>query len=282
SGELGRTGRQGSPRRRAAPGRRRSHGDGGRSSPSFDTGRFIEEIGRRPAIYDLRSEEYSDRAAKTSAWEQVCELMVAKWRSMSDEEKNAEEKSLRSKWRNIRDYFMKELKLQRMRKGSAAGRKRKKYMYFDQLLFLVPNVESKQRNYRANYTTKCKNVKSEVEMDTYHIMQEYEMPLTHEDVSEDYTNNSYDEDQCKYMSVSQFPKSMCETSMAIGADDFPDVISSNSSSQKFKFEDDDYDRMFLLSLLPIMRRIPEDKKVDVRIQMQQALALAIHSMPSNT
>jgi len=52
------------------------------------------------------------------------------------------EKNLRGKWRNIRDYFMKELKLQKT--PGPAGRKRKKYMYFDRLLFLMPTVENKR------------------------------------------------------------------------------------------------------------------------------------------
>lgn len=39
---------------------------------------------------------------------------------------------------------MKELKLQKSQKVGPVGRKRKKYMYFDQLLFLMPTVENKR------------------------------------------------------------------------------------------------------------------------------------------
>lgn len=56
----------------------------------FDTESFIAEIQKRPAIYDVNCELYLDRAAKVDAWEQVCEIMVPKWRSLSDELKNAE------------------------------------------------------------------------------------------------------------------------------------------------------------------------------------------------
>lgn len=62
------------------------------------------------------------------------------------------EKNLRGKWRNIRDYFMKELKLQKSHKSGPAGRKRKKYMYFDRLLFLMPTVEN--RRYRLSLKLK--------------------------------------------------------------------------------------------------------------------------------
>jgi len=43
---------------------------------------------------------------------------------------------------------MKELKLQKSQKSGPAGRKRKKYMYFDRLLFLMPTVENKR--YRSS------------------------------------------------------------------------------------------------------------------------------------
>lgn len=39
---------------------------------------------------------------------------------------------------------MKELKLQKSHRSGPAGRKRKKYMYFDRLLFLMPTVENKR------------------------------------------------------------------------------------------------------------------------------------------
>lgn len=197
----------------------------------FDTERFIEEIEKRPAIYDVNRSEYNDRNAKMSAWEEVCQVMVPNWTRLSDEERNMEgiypctlspcersidpdsppidfpfplfftdrisripstesvsfensnrvvartfvriyfhvrtmrfarflpspflsiryflflEKSLRGKWRNIRDYFMKEFKLQLQKslKPDSVRRKRKKYMYYDQLLFLMPTVENKLR-----------------------------------------------------------------------------------------------------------------------------------------
>lgn len=55
------------------------------------------------------------------------------------------------------------------------------------------------------------------------------------------------------------------------------VLSSAHASQRT--EEDDYDKMFLLSLLPSFRRVPEHVKLHVRIQMQQVLAAAFH--PTN-
>lgn len=56
----------------------------------FDTERFIEEIERRPAIYDVSRGEYNDRNAKMTAWDEVCQVMVPNWARLTDEERNVE------------------------------------------------------------------------------------------------------------------------------------------------------------------------------------------------
>ena len=105
------------------------------------------------------------------------------------------------------------------------------------------------------------------------------MHVARDDVSDDYVNSVDDDPSYRYMTAAQ---AICETAMAPTPDNVPDAIStangSDSSHRYSKFNDeDDYDRMFLLSLLPIMRRIPEDKKLEVRMQMQQSLAQALKS-----
>lgn len=60
------------------------------SMSMFDTERFIEEIERRPAIYDVNRGEYNDRNAKMTAWDEVCQVMVPNWARLTDEERNAE------------------------------------------------------------------------------------------------------------------------------------------------------------------------------------------------
>lgn len=54
----------------------------------FDTERFIEEIQRRPAIYDVKRGEYNDRNAKMTAWDEVCQVMVPNWAHLTDEDRN--------------------------------------------------------------------------------------------------------------------------------------------------------------------------------------------------
>lgn len=59
-------------------------------STMFDTEKFIGEIEKRPAIYDVNRSEYNDRNAKMTAWDEVCQVMVPNWARLTDEERNVE------------------------------------------------------------------------------------------------------------------------------------------------------------------------------------------------
>lgn len=198
---------------------------------------------------------------------------------------------------------MKELKLQKSQKVGPVGRKRKKYMYFDQLLFLMPTVENKRLvppeccergdrsylndtlaslqsyaripiHYRNAGTTlsNCKSEESEGEIDNP-VIEEYDVPLAHAAPSIT-TGREYLQPGASYKMCPRYPKQLCETSFASFDNEIHDILSSHSS-QRVAYDEDDYDKMFLLSLLPIIRQVPEEKKLDVRIQMQQVLALAL-------
>ncbi|XP_046739044.1 uncharacterized protein LOC124407202 [Diprion similis] len=237
----------------------------------FDTEKFIIEIQKRPAIYDVNCEEYNDRNAKMDAWDEMCQVMVPNWDGLTNEERNTEEKNLRGKWRNIRDYFMKELKLQRSQKAGPAARKRKKYIYFDQLYFLLPTVENKR-----NVVKKASphHPDSDSEMDNP-VIEEYDFPAMQPSTSREYNNVSMSMGQPKMRG--RYSTQICETSLNSFDNDIHDILSSHSQPM---IQDEDYDRMFLLSLLPMMKQVPDVKKLDVRIQMQQILAAALYASES--
>ncbi|XP_066590499.1 uncharacterized protein [Prorops nasuta] len=238
----------------------------------FDTEKFIEEIQKRSAIYDVTRSEYSDRNAKMAAWAEVCQVMVPNWTRLTDEDRNLQERNLRGKWRNIRDYFIKEIKLQKSQKSGGEGKRRKKYMYFDKLMFLMPTVDYK-RHVSSALANHCKSEESDGEMDNP-VIEEYDVPL---DLGPQAISSAeYIQAGGSIKVCSNYQKQYYETPYTSFDSEFHDYMSSHSS-QRANADEEDYDKMFLLSLLPIVRQIPEDKKLDVRIQMQQVLALALRS-----
>lgn len=53
---------------------------------------FISEIQSRPAIWDTKSDSYSNRGEKVKAWEEICELFVGNFSNKTAKEKNIEGK----------------------------------------------------------------------------------------------------------------------------------------------------------------------------------------------
>jgi hypothetical protein len=54
----------------------------------FDTEKFICEIQERPALYDIKSKEYSNRELKAKLWIEVGQEVVKNWADLEDEDKN--------------------------------------------------------------------------------------------------------------------------------------------------------------------------------------------------
>lgn len=52
------------------------------------TERFIQEIQKRPAIYNNRLPEHSDRQMITRLWHEICAAMVSSWEILSSVEKS--------------------------------------------------------------------------------------------------------------------------------------------------------------------------------------------------
>lgn len=49
---------------------------------------FISEIENRPAIWDMRSDVYSNRTEKTKAWEEICTKFCPDFEKKDRKEKN--------------------------------------------------------------------------------------------------------------------------------------------------------------------------------------------------
>lgn len=122
--------------------------------------------------------------------------------------------------------------------------------------------------------TACKSEESEGEVDNP-MIEEYDMPLAHGGASITTSREYLQPSTASYkVCAPRYPKQLCETSFAPLDNEIHDILSSHSS-QRVALDEEDYDKMFLLSLLPIIRQVPEEKKLDVRIQMQQVLAMAL-------
>ncbi|KAL4703631.1 hypothetical protein ACJJTC_007658 [Scirpophaga incertulas] len=111
---------------------------------------LIEQVEKRPALYKKNLKEYSDVNVKKKLWEEVCEAVVPDWNELSAQEKTNQGRDIQKKWANLRTCFRRELNAQKNTKSGQASVKRRKYVYFEQLLFLLPCMENRQTEGNLN------------------------------------------------------------------------------------------------------------------------------------
>ncbi|KAI4479485.1 hypothetical protein M0804_010882 [Polistes exclamans] len=138
------------------------------------------------------------------------------------------------------------------------------------------NMEGIDTKIMSTAGNQCKSEKSEGEGEgegDNPVIEESDVPLAHA-VPSLTTGREYVQTNASFKMCPRYPKQLYETSFASFDNESHDILPSHSG-QHVTIDEEDYDKMFLLSLLPTIRQIPEEKKLDVRIQMQQVLAMAL-------
>lgn len=53
---------------------------------TMDIEQFIEEVGKRPALWDSSSNLYKDRVLKRDGWREVCQIIYPKFEEVDEKE----------------------------------------------------------------------------------------------------------------------------------------------------------------------------------------------------
>ncbi|GFG33979.1 hypothetical protein Cfor_07524, partial [Coptotermes formosanus] len=109
----------------------------------FDSERLIAEVQKRPALYNKAIPEYSDKNCKEKLWIEVCEAVLPNWSRLDTRERVATGSEIQRKWKNIRDNFRREVQMQKKVASGQGATKRRTYIYFGQLLFLLPTMQER-------------------------------------------------------------------------------------------------------------------------------------------
>ncbi|CAG4964640.1 unnamed protein product [Parnassius apollo] len=97
-----------------------------------------------------RLPEYSNKIIKNNAWEDITKKLSEGWETLKNDEKNSRCKEILAKWKHLRDNFRCEYQAQKDVTSGQGVKKRKKYRYYDELLFLVPHVKDAKTS--GNYS----------------------------------------------------------------------------------------------------------------------------------
>ncbi|KAM4695624.1 uncharacterized protein WCC33_014423 isoform 3-T3 [Rhinophrynus dorsalis] len=233
---------------------------------------LIAEVQKRPALYDRHLTEYRDKIKRRDMWDEVCERVIPEWHECTDEEKSSKAKEVQTRWRSLKDCFRRELILQKKEgKDGSLPTKRKQYVFFERLLFLLPILDTEPN--RGNGSESRATSKASLEKSDGSDTELVASPCVQQ------------------VTVTRPPAKKYKRHKATEMAEFEDEIIGFMEKMKnlkelSKEEEKDEDKLFLLSLLPAMKRVPKEKKMDLKIEMMQVLQRAVsptfHSTPQNT
>ncbi|XP_069607278.1 uncharacterized protein [Ranitomeya imitator] len=211
-----------------------------------DTDLLICEVKKRPAVYDQQEDNYSDRTKKQRCWDEICTVLVPGWEESSQLERNCKAKEIQTRWRSLKDCFRRELHLQKKESRSGLSpSKRKRYMFYDQLTFLEPTLMRRSSGKASDTQESPKSEGSDSEPP--------QSPLPE-----------------RVAQIPDPPRIKRNKSGGSGLSDFESqIISMVDCLKKKKDNEKDEDYLFVQSLLPYLKKVPEEKKIDLQINILQ-------------
>lgn len=157
------------------------------------------------------------------------------------------------KWKSIRDHFKKEVALEKKyRLGQASIRKKRKYIYYDQLLFLLTEEEkevlSPVKIKEEIHTSPSRILEEDLELDEYDTV-DYNIanPVAKQDDPKPANRRL----QQKLTSTSE------------------DITIAPIAELRYTTEDTMGNKDFLMSLLPLMNKLPDYAIVHLRLKIME-------------
>ncbi|KAL0901936.1 hypothetical protein ABMA27_007081 [Loxostege sticticalis] len=207
----------------------------------FDVPQLIVEVQNRPPLYDTSILEYHDRNLKKRLWREICRELYSGtvWDGLKPNEQSKIEKEVQNRWNSLRGCFRRDI---REKNSSDGGKKKRKYIYFDSLLFLLPFTEGTKDDSSVEEENDDQAVKKEIIT---------EKPLEKRPKMKHIKKKEIDEGNTDIEETNQI---------------WLPSIEVNKSDEK-----DDDDEAFFRSLLPTMKQFTQDQKLMLRIELMKTI-----------
>lgn len=203
----------------------------------IETEKFIKCVKNNPTIWKKTAKRYGDRLARENCWNLIGQQVYDAWEAKTEEERQEEVINMKNKWRHMRDSFNKYMN---QAEGRFSGVKKRKYIYADNLTFLLnrgkrstfKNHDTREKDDKSSWGNEENNTNEEVSSRNRHQSQTTSRKLL---------NSVTNSIQMNKQQTSKTPTPM----------------------------QDDPDRCYLLSLLPEFKRLTDDQKLDFRFHTLQ-------------
>ncbi|CAB3231391.1 unnamed protein product [Arctia plantaginis] len=237
----------------------------------YDPERLIEEVKKRPGIWDYEDADYRTKAMRYRLWNEVVNELMQADVKLTKSEMRELEIQLQKKWKSIRDCFQKYV--------TNPNRTKKPYIYTKQLQFLLKDQEMPRKegpDLSSDSDQAEKNGKQAKKV--WRKKQKLRLVKDDDESSEDDSSHNFDtqEDSRDYSNDgtdSIRPPKIAKIS--IPQSQLDEFAFANVDAQVKETEDSD--KMFLLSLLPHLKTVPEESRLNVKVELMQVLRNANYS-----
>ncbi|GFU37992.1 uncharacterized protein NPIL_365021 [Nephila pilipes] len=235
----------------------------------FDIEKFINEIKRRPALFDITLRDYNNRGVKIGCWTEIGSIMLPEWKSYTYIERIKQAKELTRKWKCIRDNFVKYYRTHTQKKGRRVVASKRCCRYYNQLQFLIPFIrEARDWAYPSEFHNY--DIPDDGGINIDDVKQELEV-VTEEDTTVD--KEQLSDTECDVTPNIPGRKSspnaletiarVAETSSSSHSRSYSEVMSENGKKVTDKYGN----RAFLLSFHPVMDSLPPSLYLEARMKI---------------
>ncbi|CAG9853855.1 unnamed protein product [Phyllotreta striolata] len=215
---------------------------------------LLREVEKRPLLWDKWHEDFKERLKKNIAWTEVCEVLFDDYNNMEESQQKIKMVEATSKWRHVRDNFLRSEKKQL--EAKKLGLKRiAPYLYSRQLQFLRKTFKIEGQEDPLTVDTLPE------EDSTLNATGDEEDTLFFEELKPlRWSPVSSDSRDCQSSSKKRKRRN-----------DADERLANYQEGDTQKFENYNDDHAFFMSLLPMVKMLNTDEKLQFRIDVLQLL-----------
>ncbi|XP_023707738.1 uncharacterized protein LOC111864605 [Cryptotermes secundus] len=216
---------------------------------TMDIETLICAVQHHPLLWDTASADYKDKRKKHQAWVEVAKILFEDYDNQSQDQQELIVRDVVSKWRTVRDNYVRNLKQRSIKPGSGA-KKVRTYIYSKQLSFLKKSSEPTP-TFRT-MDTQPDSPKNECDGDNRETEEDYHTPTANETV----------------VLPQQLPSSRKRKLTDV---ERSFITFMESHSMKKATPQDDEDLAFFYSILPTVKTLTPNEKFTFRIESMKLL-----------
>ncbi|KAG9464703.1 hypothetical protein GDO78_019523 [Eleutherodactylus coqui] len=233
----------------------------------IDIDLLIQMVHDRPELYDPKVPSYADRYKKKKAWDEICAVVVPDWNLCTEKEKNIKAKEIQTRWRSLKDCFRRELTLQKkLERSGIPTNRRRKYVHYDGLLFLEPTMKLRNSFGGGTAPTSTSNNRDPIE-----LLQPLDIERSASPAILPPPPLPPPPPPAPAPPLPVLKRSRKKAVNTSESDWETHLLNVMDTLRKKTEEKSDSDEIFLRSLLPFVKKVPDERKIDMQLSMMHVV-----------